>query len=86
MPKNAFSAKRSLNFLRSYHICIVQNLWSMSESLHISYVIFCDTVESTATDEIIKKFKFTDVDEVTKFSSSIRACLYYHPQVFKEPQ
>ena len=49
-------------------------------------VNFYDTAESTAADEIIKKFKFADVDEVTKFSNLIRACLFYHPQVFKEPQ
>ena len=57
----------------------------MSGSLHID-VNFYDTAESTAADEIIKKFKFADVDEVTKFSNLIRACLFYHPQVFKEPQ
>ena len=43
-------------------------------------------VESTVADELIKKLTFTDIDETAKFSNTIRACQFYHPQAFKEPK
>ncbi len=43
-------------------------------------------VESTTADELLKKLKFADVNETAKFSNTIHACLYYHPQAFKEPR
>ena len=44
----------------------------------------CHAVESTVADELIKRLKFADVDENAEFTTTIRACLYYHPQPFKE--
>ena len=46
--------------------------------------MICHVVESTVADELIKRLKFADVDENAKFTSTIRACLYYRPQAFKE--
>ena len=62
------------------HTCIHNNALSFK-----SFVLCC-VVESTVADELIKKLKFADVDEAAKFSSTIRACLYYHPQAFKKPR
>ena len=49
----------------------------------LSYYYYC-VVESSVADDLMKKLKFADIDESAKFTNTIHACLYYHPQAFKE--
>ena len=60
--------------------CFVATLRHYTKSYHWNL----HAVESTVADELIKRLKFADVDENAEFTTTIRACLYYHPQSFEE--